>query len=165
EGGRAGGAERSTSEGEREDGAQSRTAEGERGAAAQRRPAEADPRRGVGRRGEELALAHFRALGFRAVARNHRTRHGEIDLIVFDGRTLVFVEVKSRVAGRDGNPSQRPLHALRGSQRRRLRRLSLAWLQETPSRPRAAEIRFDAVGIVLDRHGEPLSLEHLEGVL
>jgi putative endonuclease len=52
-----------------------------------------DPRRTLGAAGERLALAHMERLGFALVARNHRTRWGEIDLIVFDGRTLVFVEV------------------------------------------------------------------------
>ena len=52
-----------------------------------------DPRRTLGETGERLALAHLGRLGFALVARNHRTRFGEIDLIVFDGRTLVFVEV------------------------------------------------------------------------
>ena len=55
-------------------------------------------------RGEGLALAHLERLGYALVARNHRTRWGEIDLIVFDGTSLVFVEVKTRRAsGRAGS--------------------------------------------------------------
>ena len=45
----------------------------------------------MGRLGEELAAAHLSRLGFSELERNARTRHGEIDLIAFDGRTLVFV--------------------------------------------------------------------------
>ena len=48
----------------------------------------ADPRRTLGRLGEDLALRHYERLGYALVARNHRTRHGELDLIVCDGRTL-----------------------------------------------------------------------------
>jgi hypothetical protein len=50
-------------------------------------------RRALGRRGEELAAAHFERLGFSVIGRNVRTRYGEIDLIAFDGRVLAFVEV------------------------------------------------------------------------
>lgn len=48
-------------------------------------------RQTLGRLGEDLALAHLRSLGFSALARNVRTRHGEIDLIAFDGATIVFI--------------------------------------------------------------------------
>lgn len=121
-----------------------------------------DPRRALGRRGEDLALAHFRALGFTPLARNHRTRHGEIDLIVFDGETLVFVEVKTRRA-RVGAPGIGPLEGLRIAQRRRLRRLAAAWLCEAKPRARARELRFDAVGVLLDERDQPLRLDHVEG--
>src|SRR5438270_868017 len=52
-----------------------------------------DPRVRLGRLGEALAAARLERLGFTILARNARTRHGEIDLIAFDGQTLVFAEV------------------------------------------------------------------------
>ena len=45
---------------------------------------------------EELAAAHLKAHGLTIVARNYRTRFGEIDLIARDHDTLVFVEVRMR---------------------------------------------------------------------
>lgn len=48
---------------------------------------------------ENLALEHLRARGLELVARNHRCRQGEIDLVMRDGGTLVFVEVRLRGAG------------------------------------------------------------------
>jgi putative endonuclease len=128
-----------------------------------------DARRAVGRRGEELALTHLCALGFEPLARNHRTRHGEIDLIVFDGRTLVFAEVKTRRA-RPGAPGAgpapwRPLEGWHPRQRLRLRRLAAAWLAEVRPRMCAAELRFDVIGVVLDGQGRLLALEHLEAAL
>ena len=48
--------------------------------------------------GEDIAAAHLEQHGFRVVARNFRTRFGEIDLIATDERYLVFVEVKTRAA-------------------------------------------------------------------
>jgi hypothetical protein len=56
------------------------------------RPSGADPRRALGALGEELAGAHLERLGFSLLARNVRTRHGEIDLIAFDGSTLAFMD-------------------------------------------------------------------------
>ena len=134
------------------------------------RPAgEPDDRRRVGRLGEELAAAHFQRLGFRLLARNVRTRHGEIDLIAFDGQMLVFVEVKTRRAGTGRlAPEHEPLAALRPRQRARLRRLAVAWLStersESGGAPKqfVAAMRFDAVGVVLDASERLLRLDHIE---
>jgi Holliday junction resolvase-like predicted endonuclease len=49
------------------------------------------PRHTLGRRGEQFAAEHLQRLGFSPLGRNERTRYGEIDLIAFDGRTLVFI--------------------------------------------------------------------------
>ena len=100
-------------------------------------------------------------------ARNVRTRRGEIDLIAFDGRTLVFVEVKTRrVSGRQPGhgAGEDPLAGLRARQRKRLRSLAAAWLREQRAvRPRARTIRFDAIGVLVDARGGLQRLEHLEG--
>lgn len=103
-------------------------------------------------------------LGFVTLARNVRTRHGEIDLIVFDGRVLVFAEIKTRRArGRRVRRDQEPLPWLRPRQRARLRRLAVAWLSdERNARPSAHTIRFDAVGVVVDDRDLLLRLDHVE---
>jgi putative endonuclease len=124
-----------------------------------------ESRRALGRRGEQLAAAHLHRIGYVVIARNVRTRHGEIDLIVSDEHTLVFVEVKTRMIDHtqsEARPDQHPLAGLGAAQRARLRRLAAAWLTEERSRPFAASIRFDAVGIVLDTYGRQRELEHLE---
>jgi putative endonuclease len=110
-----------------------------------------------GQQGEDLAAEHFERLGYRVLARNHRTRYGELDLVVCDGSNLVFVEVKTRL---DGSGS--PWDALHDLKRSQVRRMAIAWLCSVDRRPRG-DMRFDAVGIVLDRHGELVSLDHLEG--
>jgi putative endonuclease len=124
--------------------------------------------RALGGLGEELAVEHMRRLGFTVVARNVRTRHGEIDLIAVDGHgTLVFAEVKTRRASnrrRGLCPEQQPLAWLKTSQQRRLRRLAQAWLYETSARrPRARTIRFDAIGVIVDGRDRLLRLDHIEG--
>jgi putative endonuclease len=124
-------------------------------------------RRALGLRGERLAAGHLRGRGFVVLARNVRTRHGEIDLIAFDGRTLVFAEVKTRCVSarqRAIRDDQDPLRGLDLRQRARLRRLSAAWLRaKRSSRPRAETIRFDAIAVVLDTDGKQRRLEHIEG--
>jgi putative endonuclease len=126
-----------------------------------------DPRHALGRLGEEIACAHLRRLGFCTLGRNVRTRDGEIDVIAFNGTTLVFAEVKTRRVGGRGRPirpDQEPLAWLRPRQRARLRRLAAAWLSsERHIRPSAHTIRFDAVGVIVDARGRLVRLDHLEG--
>jgi len=121
----------------------------------------------LGRIGEGLATAHFQRLGFRVLARNARTREGELDLIVFDGETLVFAEIKTRRSAAGAarlDPHETPLAGLRAGQQRRIRRLACAWLADSAQRrPHARKLRFDAVGVVVDGRGRLVSLEHLEG--
>lgn len=116
----------------------------------------------VGRRGEELACQHLRRLGFELLERNVRGAMGEIDVIARDGGVLVFVEVKTVGMGsRAGGPSS-ALERLTPRQRARLRRCALAWLA---GRPRGgwAELRFDAIGVLLGPDGRLLALDHLRG--
>jgi putative endonuclease len=126
-----------------------------------------DQRPALGRRGEELAMGHLHRLGFSPLGRNERTRYGEIDLIAFDGETLIFVEVKTRRvnAQRQGiRPDQQPLVWLRPRQRARLRRLAASWLHEEKHiRPTAHTIRFDAIGVILDTRDRLVRLDHIEG--
>ena len=74
----------------------------------------------VGRQGERLAEKFLKKKGFRLLERRSRTpRWGEIDLVMEDGDTLVFVEVKTRSSaeGLFGGPlgaiNRRKLRSLR----------------------------------------------------
>ena len=116
-----------------------------------------DQRHLLGQASERLAASHLERLGYGIVARNHRTRFGEIDLIALDGDTLVFVEVKAR------RGAGRPWDNLDDRKRRQVRRMAAAYLAEVAERPKAKELRFDAVGVVVDAGGRLVSLDHLEG--
>ena len=52
---------------------------------------------------EARAAAYLRAQGLELIAQNYRCREGEIDLIMSDHSTLVFVEVKQRSSDRFGS--------------------------------------------------------------
>src|SRR5436305_6444753 len=107
----------------------------------------ANPRLRLGQAGEELAAAHLTRLGFRVLDRNYRTRWGELDIVAFDGRTLVFCEVKSRTAGpRHGSPFE----AIHPVKRTQVRRMARNWLADRSQRPFASALRFDAIGLIFD---------------
>ena len=63
---------------------------------------ERDPRQVVGLDGEDAACAELKRRGYEILARRYRTRRGEIDIVARDGRTVVFVEVKTRADDRYG---------------------------------------------------------------
>jgi len=107
--------------------------------------------------GEQHAAAYLERRGFRIIARSHRTRFGELDLVAYDGRTIAFAEVRTRRAGTGS-----PWEALGAAKCRQVRRMASAWLADTPDRPRAAQIRFDAIGVVIDRQDRLVRLDHLE---
>jgi len=113
----------------------------------------------LGRRGEELAAEHFLRLGYRVLARNHRTRWGELDLVLADESeaTIVFCEVKARRLG--SGDWRDNLHERK---RKQVRTMAAAWLNEVTDRPRYAELRFDAVGVTLDERNQLVRLDHLQ---
>jgi putative endonuclease len=122
-----------------------------------------DLRRKHGERGEQIAAEHLARRGYEIVARNFRTRYGELDLIAADDRSIVFCEVKTRIVGTRRGPAG-PLDAIGPRKRDRLRRMATQWLADTAAapRPRRDELRFDAIGVMLTPAGCLLALEHLE---
>lgn len=98
-------------------------------------------RQSLGRAGEELALAFLCAQGWRLVARNVRSRYGEVDLVGQEGEELVFVEVKARASLRCGTPEE----ALTERKRRRLWQTAASFLAGSPR----MKVRFDLVAVRL----------------
>lgn len=117
-----------------------------------------DLRQHLGRLGERLAREHLERLGYRLVASNYRTRFGELDLIVCDETSLVFVEVKTRRSG----ALESALQAVHPTKQRRVRAMAAAWLVEATERPRSRELRFDVVAVTVDRDSRLVRLDHLE---
>ncbi|MDX1607332.1 MAG: YraN family protein [Candidatus Competibacterales bacterium] len=96
-----------------------------------------------GQAAESLASLYLERHGLRLVERNYRCRAGELDLIMRDGAQWVFVEVRSRRAGRHGGP----LDSVTPHKQRRLLRAAAHYLQR---RRIDAPCRFDVVGILHD---------------
>ena len=104
--------------------------------------------RRTGDLGEEIALRHLSSLGYDLVKRNYRTRYGEIDLILRDGETIVFVEVKLRRDTGYGDP----LDSVTTRKQEQVRAIAEQYLNEIE--PEFEALRFDVVGI-LARGGRP----------
>jgi putative endonuclease len=93
---------------------------------------------------ETRAAAHLQRQGLTLVTRNWRCRHGEIDLILRDGATLVFVEVRARSRADYGGAAESITAAKRG----RLQRAAEAYLAQVRH---GGPCRFDAVLIEGER--------------
>ena len=112
-----------------------------------------------GTRGESIARLFLEDCGLTCLASRYRLPAGEIDLVMVDDETLVFVEVK--VSG-PNNPAD-PVARVRPAQLARLRGMARRYLQrERPGVHRW--VRFDVVGIRLLGPGRGLVLDHREGV-
>jgi putative endonuclease len=116
-------------------------------------------RRELGALGEQLAAEHLDRLDLRILDRNFRTRWGELDIVACDSRTIVFCEVKTRVASRT---DRTPPESIPTRKRAQVRRIAAQWLAQRQEHPRVENLRFDAIGVTLDRNGGLLRLEHVE---
>lgn len=119
-------------------------------------------RRRTGAIAEDLVATRLATAGWEIVERNARTRYGELDIVARDGRTLVFIEVKAARAGAQLGP-ERPILSIDFRKQQRIRRLATAWMSERRDQSPYEEIRFDAVGVILDRTGHPTDVEYIKG--
>ncbi|MCE9557240.1 MAG: YraN family protein [Planctomycetes bacterium] len=113
----------------------------------------------LGQRGEAAAARFLKRLGYRIIERGARRRFGEIDLVMVDprgsaGRTVVFVEVKTRASHDRGHPSE----AVDDRKQRKLSLVALAYLKghgllECPA-------RFDVVAVTWPADAKKPVIEH-----
>jgi putative endonuclease len=106
-------------------------------------------RRQSGQRGEELAVAYLQGQGYRVQQQNYRCRCGEIDIIAWDGATLVFVEVKTKGQTAFGVP-QAMVH---GRKQQKIVSAAMTYIQQRAIQ--GVALRFDVVAVTLRRHGTP----------
>ena len=92
-----------------------------------------------GRFGEKEACRYLAANGYEILARNYRSRYGEIDLIAQHNGTVVFVEVKLRRDRAFADAAQ----AVGPSKQEKLRKTALLWLSEHGEQP----ARFDVIEV------------------
>lgn len=103
---------------------------------------ESPPHQRRGHEAEDAACAHLARHGLGLLARNYRSPWGEIDLVMQDGATLVFVEVRYRGNRDFGTPAE----TVDSGKQARLRATAEHYLQHTRGASRKA-CRFDIVAI------------------
>ncbi len=110
----------------------------------------------LGARGERAAERFLRRLRYKIIARRERGRLGELDLVAVDGRTIVFVEVKTRRSHDKGHPAE----AVGPQKQQRLTRLALAYLKRHDLLEYAA--RFDVLAITWPADARKPTIEHIK---
>lgn len=100
-------------------------------------------RKELGAWGERQAARLLRRSGLRIIARNYTCAFGEIDIIAGDGKTVVFVEVKTRLTTGD-RPPEASVNALK---RQHIRRVAACYLQSFRQLDDDLECRFDIVAV------------------
>lgn len=108
----------------------------------------------LGKLGEDLATDYLVSKGYTIFERNWRNHHKEIDIIAFDGKMLVILEVKTRQTDDFGTPDL--------AVDRRKQRLLIAAANAYIFRHNIDyETRFDIITVVVKEGQEP-NIEHLE---
>lgn len=107
----------------------------------------------LGAHGEEMAVRYLRKHRFKILERNFTTPLGEIDIIARQGRTLAFVEVKTRSSRAFGSPAEAV-----GSRKQHQIIKAANWYLAT-GRGKELQPRFDVVSVLV-REGQT-EVEHI----
>jgi putative endonuclease len=108
-----------------------------------------DPRAELGAKGEQLAERFLRKRGLNTLARRFRTPAGEIDLVMREGETIVFVEVKTQSGRAFTDPETRVTLA---KQRKLLK--AAKWFL-TQKRWTDKPCRFDVIAVIIPPTADP----------
>jgi len=109
-------------------------------------------RQNLGEIGENLACDELRRRGYVILARRYRRRGGEIDIVLADGATVVFVEVKTRDGAAYGSGAE----AVSWSKQRRIVSMAAEFLARHGLTDRPC--RFDVVSIALAPEGPTIEV-------
>lgn len=96
----------------------------------------------LGKSGEEAAVDLLKENGYNIIARNYKTRLGEIDIIAYNRDTVCFIEVKTRNSDRFGLPQE----AVSKSKQRQIAKAALIFIKEKGLFNKKA--RFDVVSVM-----------------
>lgn len=106
-----------------------------------------DPRKGLGARGEQLAVEHLEGEGYAILDTNWRCAGGEVDIIAEEGQVLAFVEVRTRRGRRGPTPEQ----SMTPAKQAKLIELARTYLHERDIN--AVRWRIDFVAVEMDGRG------------
>jgi putative endonuclease len=106
----------------------------------------------LGKSGEELAGRFLKENGYQILAKNYRSRFGEIDIVAREKDCICFIEVKARKDTDFGLPQE----AVDFRKQRKISKVALAYLKE--SRLLDAKARFDVVSVLFEGAGPRIKL-------
>lgn len=112
------------------------------------------PKKSLGDRGEDAAAKFLKRHGFHILARSLDSPLGELDIVAVDGRTVVFVEVKTRRSHDAGRPSE----AIDQRKEHRMTQAALAYLKS--NRLLNYSARFDVIAITWPDNARKPTIEH-----
>lgn len=107
-----------------------------------------------GHEAERRAEAYLTKQGLRPLGRNLRAGRGEIDLVMADGKTLVFVEVRARRSGAPVSAAE----SITAAKQRKLRETAERLLQSTPEW-QDRTCRFDVIAVKLATADQPGAID------
>ena len=113
------------------------------------------PKDQLARAGENAAAQYLEAKGYTILHQNIRFPEGELDFVAKSGKTLVFIEVKTRQTNKFGEPY------LSVSEQKQRRQVAMASRFVSICRLHDVPVRFDVVSIVFPA-GQPPKIEHIE---
>lgn len=113
----------------------------------------------IGAIGEKMAAAFLEKRGYRVICPNYRTSLGEIDLIARHGKTIVFVEIKTRITSSLGPP----FLSVTWKKQRHIVRTALMYLKKFGSLD--ADWRIDVVSVKLNNKYEVENIELIENAV
>lgn len=99
----------------------------------------------LSRTGEDAAVDFLKANGYKIIARNYKTKLGEVDIIARDKDTYCFIEVKTRHSDRFGLPGE----AVAKFKQRQISKTALVFLKENRLLDKKA--RFDVVSLIYSK--------------
>lgn len=110
----------------------------------------------LGAWGENVAVQYLQEKGYRILARNWKTKLGELDIVARLGATVVFVEVKTRTASPYGYPED----SVTRDKQRTLRALAQIYLRAIHQL--GVQYRIDVLAISTRFDGRPAEILHLK---
>lgn len=112
--------------------------------------------------GEVIAKEYLENQGYRIIEQNYKTKYAEIDLITWDRKTLVFIEVKTKSGERFGAPEE----SINRRKINKLTRNALGYIVRNVRNgcDHSLRYRIDAVCIVIDKANNPERISHYKNI-
>ena len=110
----------------------------------------------TGNEGEEIAVRYLEEKKWTVIDRNYRFMKAEADIVAYDGKQIIVVEVKTRRGTGFGEPEE----AVTEQKKKQLYKVTQAWLYER--KMEGAPVRFDVIAVILKKNADPV-IRHHEG--